>query len=131
MPEARVDFFQESDGRSPVLNWLVDLRRRDASAFANCMAAIVGLRRFGHDLRRPAADYLQDGVYELRARRGRVHYRMLYFFHGRNVAILAHGLTKEGVVPIADIRRAIERKRRFEAAPDAHRSPYPRKHSND
>ena len=27
--------------------------------------------------------------YELRAKHGRVNYRILYFFHGRNVAVLA------------------------------------------
>jgi phage-related protein len=74
----------------------------------------------GHELRRPAADYLRDGIYELRAKRGRVNYRLLYFFHGRNVAIVAHGLTKEAAVPRADIDRALVRKRAFEADPEGH-----------
>jgi hypothetical protein len=34
----------------------------------------------GHELRRPYADYLRAGVHELRARVGRVNYRILYFF---------------------------------------------------
>jgi hypothetical protein len=34
-------------------------------------------------LRRPHADYLEDGIYELRWRNGTVQYRILYFFHGR------------------------------------------------
>ena len=64
---------------------------------------------------------LRDGVYELRVRVGQVHYRLLYFFHGQGVAILTHGLTKEKKVPEADIDRAVERKKRFEADPEAHR----------
>ena len=70
--------------------------------------------------RRPVADYLRDGIYELRARRGRVNYRLLYFFHGRGVAILAHGLSKEDEVPDAEIERAIERKKAFAKAPARH-----------
>ena len=53
---------------------------------------------------------MRDGIYELRARSGNINYRLLYFFHGQNVAVLAHGLTKEAEVPTADIERALERK---------------------
>lgn len=126
MPETQVDFFQEADGRSPVLEWLLELRRADVAAFANCLYVLAALRRFGHELRRPVADYVRDGIYELRARRGRVQYRLLYFFHGRNVSIVAHGLTKEDVVPPADVLRALQRKRRFESAPEAHRARSPK-----
>jgi hypothetical protein len=49
-----------------------------------------------------------------------VNFRILYFFAGRNVAILGHALTKEGKVPKADIERALRRKQAFEAAPARH-----------
>jgi phage-related protein len=75
----------------------------------------------GHELRRPHADYLRGGIHELRSRVGRVHYRVLYFFHGRDVALLAHGLTKKDAVPEADIERAIQRKERYERDAEAHR----------
>lgn len=74
----------------------------------------------GHKLRRPEADFLRDGIYELRVRRQRVNYRVLYFFHGKVAAILAHGLVKESEVPKAEIERAIERKKRFEENPKEH-----------
>jgi phage-related protein len=73
------------------------------------------LAECGHELRRPLADFLREGIHELRIRKGRVNYRILYFFHGRNVAILAHALTKEDEVPKADIERSIRRKKAFEA----------------
>ena len=92
----------------------------DQVAFAKCAAVIERLEEAGHELRRPTADLLRDGVYELRARKGRVNYRLLYFFHGRNVAIVAHGLTKEAAVPRADIDCALARKRAFEADPERH-----------
>jgi phage-related protein len=74
----------------------------------------------GHELRRPIADYLQEGIYELRIRRVQVNHRILYFFHGRELAILSHALTKEGVIPNSDPDRALRRKKLFEKAPGAH-----------
>ena len=49
-----------------------------------------------------------------------VNYRMLYFFHGRTAAILAHGIVKKAAVPSKDIDRAIRRKRKFEQNPKGH-----------
>jgi phage-related protein len=74
----------------------------------------------GHELRRPEADFLRDGIYELRATLQSVNYRVLYFFHGREAVILSHGLVKERAVPPLEIERAIMRKRRFEANPRLH-----------
>jgi phage-related protein len=75
---------------------------------------------FGHELRRPLANILRDGIHELRIHKGRVNDRILYFFHGRNLAILGHALTKEDKAPKADIDRAIRRKKAFEADPVKH-----------
>ncbi len=120
MPRATVYFFQEADGRSPVVAWLESLRKTDAQAYAKCVAVIERLAEAGYELRRPTADMLRDGIYELRARKGHVNYRLLYFFHGRNVAIVAHALTKDDVVPAADIDRALARKRVYEKFPEVH-----------
>ena len=103
-----------------MVEWLKELRSKNLKAYTNCVAAIERLAAMGYELRRPAADYLRDGIHELRARRGRVNYRILYFFHGRNVAILAHALTKEREVPKADIERAVNRKKSFERNPARH-----------
>ena len=74
----------------------------------------------GHELRRPEADCLRDGIYELRAGYEGVHYRMLYFFHGTAAIIVSHGLTKERQVPPREIELAIRRKTQFEASPKRH-----------
>lgn len=120
MPRTEVYFFQDADGRSPVVDWMTDLRGSDAEAFKKCAAVIARLEESGFELRRPTADLLRDGLYELRARKQRVQFRLLYFFHGRNVAVVAHAITKEDVVPPADIERALRRKKLFEADPQAH-----------
>lgn len=64
--------------------------------------------------------YLRDGIYELRRSYQGVNYRILYFYSGKDVAVLSHGITKEGAVPDVEINRAIERKKRFEDDPKAH-----------
>jgi phage-related protein len=120
MPRTHVAFYQEADGEPPVVNWLRELLRTNERAWSNCRARIELLAQSGHELRRPAADYLRDGIYELRAKQGHVQYRLLYFFHGRQVAILAHSLTKEDKIPDVDIERAIKRKKLFEANPKEH-----------
>jgi phage-related protein len=120
MPRTEVIFYQEDEDDVPVLDWLKEVRHPDQRAYETCIAAIERLAEFGHELRRPIADFLKDGIYELRIRKGRVNYRILYFFHGRNLAILGHALTKENEIPKADIERAIRRKRVFEADPSRH-----------
>ena len=78
-------------------------------------AAVVG-----HELRRPEADYLRDRIYELRISLQGIHYRILYFFHGRNIAIVSHGLVKERVVPAVEIDLALARRSKFVANPERH-----------
>jgi ribosome-binding protein aMBF1 (putative translation factor) len=81
MPETQVFFFEYENGEISVHAWLLELAEKDAKAVAACIAKIRLLAACGHELRRPHADYLRDGIYELRAKRGRVNYRVLYFFH--------------------------------------------------
>jgi putative component of toxin-antitoxin plasmid stabilization module len=120
MPPSQIVFFQERAGDAPVVDWLGELRKTNAKAFIKCRAALTRLALLGHELRRPEADYLRDGVYELRIRLGSVNYRLLYFFHGRTVSVVAHGLTKEDNVSAAAINRAIAGKAAFTANPSLH-----------
>ena len=123
MPKTEVIFYRNERGQAPVVEWLRELRRKDKKAYAKCNARIQVLAQLGHELRRPMADYLRDGIHELRIRQGHVNFRILYFFHGQAVAILAHGLTKEDEVPNADIERAIQRKEAFAKDPAKHTYP--------
>jgi phage-related protein len=121
MPETQVIFYQEKDGEVPVLEWLMQLVKQNRKGYANCVAQIKQLATNGYELRRPAADYLTEGIYELRAKHIHVQYRILYFFSGQNVAILAHAIIKEqDAVPAIDIERALRRKHLFIKNPDIH-----------
>jgi ribosome-binding protein aMBF1 (putative translation factor) len=63
---------------------------------------------------------LRDGIYELRVGLEGQNYRMLYFFWGEAAIVITQGLVKEKIVPVAEIDRAIERKKRFERNPQLH-----------
>ena len=117
MPPTEVYFFKEIDGSAPALDWLDDIpdNPRDKLIYR-----IGRLEQAGHELRRPEADFLRSGIYELRVRSQRVNYRLLYFFHDGN-AVVAHGCTKERDVDNRDIDRAIERKIRYQQNPGMHR----------
>lgn len=111
-------FYRDEDGSAPFLDCFDRLPEK---AKVQCRARLGLLAEWGYQLRRPAADYLRDGIYELRARSGRVHYRMLYFFHGRTAVVISHGITKqETAVPSNEIERARRRKLAFESDPPEH-----------
>lgn len=109
MPQTEIRVFRTADGDAPLVDWLEKLRIRFPKAYSKCLAAILNLSVNGNTLRRPAADYLRDGIRELRTKAGGVNYRILYGFNGKNIAILTSGLTKKAEVPSAEIELAIER----------------------
>ncbi len=118
MPETRVVFFRDSDGSIPIKDWLDTLPKK---VRAKCIDKIERLQALGHELRRPEADYLRDGIYELRLRFRNVRYRILYFFHGNVAAVISHGIMKKTQeVPKREIERAIRRKKKFELSPQRH-----------
>ena len=117
MPRSDVILYREADGTVPLLDWLDGLSPK---AIAKCRVRIERLAEFGHELRRPEADYLRDDIYEIRVRLRSVNYRMLYFFHGKQAVVLSHGLVKERVVPPREIDKAIARKEQFQEYPDKH-----------
>ena len=118
MPKTRLVLFREARGAVPLRVWFADLAPK---ARAKCQARLEALAELGHELRRPAADYLRDGIYELRVKHLNVNYRMLYFFHDRTVIVVSHGLVKQQAkVAALDIELARRRKTVFEGDPAGH-----------
>jgi phage-related protein len=115
-----VIYYQEEDGTVPMAVWLDELQNQPAHR-AKCVEWIGMLRDNGHDLRRPRADYLRDGIYELRARFHKTRYRMLYFFYGRDRAIITHGFVKQSnKVPDREIEKSVRMKNRYSEDPESH-----------
>ena len=94
----------------PLLAWLDDLPTK---ARMKCLVRIERLATMGHELRRPEADFLRNGIYELRTHHGSVNYRILYFFDGAVAVVLSHGLTKEDSIPAREIDRAIRNRETY------------------
>lgn len=117
MPATHVIYYKDDDGTIPVRDFMasVPLRQRE-----KLILRLGRLRELGRELRRPEADYLRDGIYELRVRFGHVNYRILYFFQGSTIAVLAAGLTKKDVVPPREIDNAILKMKKFAKNPLAH-----------
>lgn len=69
---------------------------------------LARLESEGHEVRRSVADYLRDGIHELRPSFSGVHYRILYFFYDNDVVVVSHGRPKENSVVAA--------KKKFESA---------------
>jgi phage-related protein len=111
----------EDDGRIPLLEWLLEL---DPRTRKKADARIKRLKAWGHELRRPIADFLRDGIYELRMNHGKVQYRILYFFQGTSIVVLSHALRKTDIVPPREIEKAMERKEKFERDPGGHKGGY-------
>lgn len=117
MPETEVIFFQEENGSCPLIEWLDQLSEK---ARDKCIVRIERLTAMGYELRRPEADFLRDGIYELRSALQGVQYRMLYFFHQER-AVITHGFTKkQNAVPPSEIDLALKRKSRYGDNPSKH-----------
>jgi phage-related protein len=117
LPRVEVLLHRDDDGTVPVLGWFRGLPEQAQERLRTRIERLVEL---GYELRRPEADYLRDGIYELRASSRRVQYRILYYFHGRSTVVISHGLIKEAIVPPSEIDRAVRRRRAFLVNPEAH-----------
>jgi phage-related protein len=122
MPQTNLILYVEDDGSIPLRDWLIGLQLR---ARARCITRLELLEEFGHELRRPHAEYLEGtDLYELRIKFHRVNLRMLYFFHGQEAAVVSHGFAKEGKLPPKEIELATERMNKFKADPERHTLQY-------
>src|ERR1700719_3799986 len=116
MANVTIHLYCEENGDTPFLAWFESLPTK---AQDKCRVRLERLEEMGHELRRPEADFLRDGIYELRVGLQHVNYRMLYFFHGRVAGVVSHGLVKQAEVPPKEIEKAIQRKQKFEKNPKA------------
>ena len=102
-------FFVDEHGRSPVEDAMQDLTEKEQM---KVRAYIKILKEYGHTLRRPVADYLGDGIYELRPQA----HRVFYFFFLKDSAVLLHMIRKNtDKTPLNDLKMCLKRKKEIEA----------------
>jgi phage-related protein len=118
MPAAKICIYRADDGSAPFLDWLREIERRNRKVYEKCRSYVRRLAEQGHELRRPTADLLRDGVYELRFNMLGVNYLVLYGFVGKDLVMISHGITKKGKVPPAEIDKAAERLAKYKRNPE-------------
>ncbi len=97
-------FFVDEKGNSPVREFIEKLPDKEQAKIA---AYVSELKIQGHNLRRPLADYLGDGIYELRPKDNRV----FYFFFLKDNVVLVHAIRKKtNKVPKEDLALCLRRK---------------------
>jgi phage-related protein len=104
-----VYFFIDEKGHNPVMAFIEALPIREQ---AKVLAYVEELRKQGHFLRRPVADHLGDGVYELRPR----DIRVFYCFFLKENAVLLHAIRKKtDKIPLRDMALCLKRREQMQA----------------
>lgn len=104
-----VYYFIDDRGDNPVRKFIDCLPIKDQS---KVFAYLGELKDQGHNLRRPMADYLGNGIYEIRPKRNRI----FYFFFLKENAILLHAIKKKtSRIPKPDLDLCIKRKAQVES----------------
>lgn len=87
-----INFYKKNDGSCPIEEFLDSLEHKMR---AKLLRLIMLLEQNGNELREPYSKFLNDGIYELRARQGNNTSRALYFFDVGHKIILTNGFVKK------------------------------------
>jgi phage-related protein len=105
---ANIYYFVDEKGCKPVEEFIRALPIKER---AKIFAYIMELKHQGHNLRRPMADYLGNGIYELRPKDNRI----FYFFLLKDSAVLVHAIKKKtDKIPEEDLKLCLKRKNQVE-----------------
>ncbi len=106
-----VEFYVKPNGRCPVQEFLDSISREELPFVDR---GFGWLAEFGHQLKRPHAAFLRDGIYGLRIRTHHGQLRFLYFYFESSIIVVTHGLKKKTAkVPEGEIKRAINFREEF------------------
>lgn len=87
----KIKFYKRSDGKNFISEFI---NSKSISNQSKITAWLKLLKEHGNTLVRPYADYLDDGIYELRIKLSGNQIRVLYFFCFKDYIILTHAFTK-------------------------------------
>ena len=106
--EFSLEFYVTPAARSPVREFMDELKSTDPADFASIMAGLVKLRnRQNH--RPPLSKSVGNGLFELR-HVGKLNTRILYFFMKGRRIVLAHGIrNKAQQIALRDREAALQR----------------------
>lgn len=99
-----LEFFEKDNAQCPTLEFVREQPSKDQVLIERGFNLLA---EYGNTLRRPHADYLEDGLWELRVRVIKKQYRFIFFYHQRQIIVVTHGfLKKESAVPPKEIKQA-------------------------
>src|SRR5437016_4247686 len=108
--EFSVEFYETNSGKSPVQEFLDELKQSDPGDFAAVLAGLTKLRNRQYH-REPLSKALGEGLFELR-HVGKLNTRVLWFFMKGRRIIAVHGIRNKGqAVAKGDLDTARERMR--------------------
>jgi len=106
--EFSIEFYVSKAGRSPVQEFLEELKKSDPDDFAAVMAGLVKLRNRQYH-RPPLSKAIGGELFELR-HVGKLNTRVLYFFMKGRRIVAVHGIRSKGMaIPARDRQAAQER----------------------
>ena len=105
-----VEFYETADGRSPVQEFLDELKASDPGDHAAVLRGLAKLRDRQYH-RQPLSKAVGNGLLELR-HVGKLNTRVLWFFVKSRRIIAVHGIRNKGQsIPARDLDTARERMR--------------------
>ena len=103
-----VEFYLTAAGRSPVEEFLEELKATDVDDFAAVLAGLAKLKNRRYH-REPLSKSLGKGLFELR-HVGKLNTRVLWFFMKGQRIIAVHGVRNKGqTIAAGDLKTATER----------------------
>ena len=99
-----VEFYEKINGDKPARVFLMSL---DKKMRAKMASTIQLLEDNGYELREPYSKYLEEGIFELRAKVASDISRVLYFFYVDQRVVLTNGfIKKQDKTPKREIEKA-------------------------
>ena len=106
--EFTVEFYVNVSGRSPVQEFLAELKQSDPDDFAAVLRGLTKLRNRQYH-REPLSKALGDGLFELR-HVGKLNTRVFWFFMKGRRIVAVHGVRNKGqAIPARDLDTAQDR----------------------
>ena len=117
MPQIEILIYRADDGGPLFVHWLNSLQTTPVIA---ALPVWPSWKNMDTSCDGPMPRIPGRASTSLRVKYGRVNYRMLDFFHGRDAAVVSHGFAKERLIPPGEIKLALERKQDFERDSERH-----------
>ncbi|MBN2769196.1 MAG: type II toxin-antitoxin system RelE/ParE family toxin [Spirochaetes bacterium] len=107
----KVIYFEDEHDCSEIFDFIEGQKENNQIKLLNWIGK---LEELGPNLPRPYADYLDNGIYELRIKLTGDQIRILYFFCYKEFIILTHQFRKNSdKVPVKEIKKALTIKENF------------------